>query len=365
MEERLGFWMSFWVKNGKWYGLINRPFFCSQFPSWGFEPDTCALKWPTNMSTQSGPAIESLTGGASCRWSVMVPTYRPQARYLEKTILSVLRQNKSAEEMQIEVVDDCTPDANVKELVKCIAGDRVAFSRTPANLGLAGCWNKCIERSTGEWVHILHQDDYVLPGFYDRLATAARLNPDVCLLAARSFFVDEEDVIIGVTPWKKELSQVIQRANEFYYTTPIQCAGVVVKRTFYETHGGYLAQLKYLLDCEMWVRAICACGGLVTPDVLSCYRVYGDGETNRLARNGELLHDYERLNALFARRFKDFDRNKALDRVCSIAWTQAAQFAKQGDRSAADANMQFWKTHAPIRHKLRKYIMEFGRTLQK
>jgi glycosyltransferase involved in cell wall biosynthesis len=91
----------------------------------------------------------------------MVPAYNPRRDYLEETLRNVLSQDPGPEKMQLEVVDDCSPDVDVEMLVKAIAGERVAFSKTLGNLGLAGCWNACIERSVGEWVHILHQDDMV------------------------------------------------------------------------------------------------------------------------------------------------------------------------------------------------------------
>ncbi len=99
----------------------------------------------------------------------MIPAYNPSADYLEQVLKSILQQDPGAERMQIEVVDDCSPSVDVKKMVESIAGERVAFSQTPKNSGLAGCWNTCIERARGEWVHILHQDDIVQPGFYAAL----------------------------------------------------------------------------------------------------------------------------------------------------------------------------------------------------
>lgn len=100
---------------------------------------------------------------------MMIPAYNPSADYLEQVLKSILQQDPGAERMQIEVVDDCSPSVDVKKMVESIAGERVAFSQTPKNSGLAGCWNTCIERARGEWVHILHQDDIVQPGFYAAL----------------------------------------------------------------------------------------------------------------------------------------------------------------------------------------------------
>src|SRR4051794_29434054 len=99
-------------------------------------------------------------------WSVMIPAYNPRADHLEQALRSVLIQDPGPERMQIEVVDDCSPEVDVAALVKRIAGEQVAFSRNDRNLGLARGWNSCVSRSRGDWVHILHQDDYVLPGFY-------------------------------------------------------------------------------------------------------------------------------------------------------------------------------------------------------
>jgi glycosyltransferase involved in cell wall biosynthesis len=115
------------------------------------------------------------------RWSVMIPTYDSPSAYLEQTLRSVLDQDPGLAHMQIEVVDDCSQNVNVAELVERCASDRVGFSRTSENLGLAGCWNSIIERSRGFWIHILHQDDYLLPGFYRRLASAAEEHPEVSL----------------------------------------------------------------------------------------------------------------------------------------------------------------------------------------
>ena len=87
----------------------------------------------------------------------MIPTYNLRPEHLEQALRSVLIQDPGPDRMQIEVVDDCSPDVDVAALVKNIAGERIVFSRNSKNLGLAGNWNGCVDRSNGVWVHILHQ----------------------------------------------------------------------------------------------------------------------------------------------------------------------------------------------------------------
>jgi glycosyltransferase involved in cell wall biosynthesis len=294
-------------------------------------------------------------------WSVMIPAFRPKEKDLRQTLESVLHQDAGAEKMQIEVVDDKSPDTDVEAMVKSIAGNRVAFWRNSENLGLAGCWNACIQRSRGHWVHILHQDDYLLPGFYERLETAAQLHPSLGLLATRSFYVDEESIITNVTPRLPRLENGGFAVDDFFYNTPLQCPAVAVKRSFYEEHGGFRSDLSFTLDVEMWTRVLSRSGGLVTPEVLACYRESAANETRRLFRTGESVCDMERLNRLYAGRFEGFNYKKGRNRVCHIALILADRFTKAGDVQAANANLNYWRRNAPPLLRLRRFAAESAR----
>jgi glycosyltransferase involved in cell wall biosynthesis len=294
-----------------------------------------------------------------------MPAYRPDAAYLHQALESVLQQAPGPAQMQIEVVDDCSPGMDVVALVKSIAGERVTVSQTPKNLGLAGCWNTCIERARGQWVHILHQDDFVLPGFYKTLATAAEHHPEVSLLATRSFFVDAEGVIQGVTPRLRNLENGGCMVDDFFYITPIQCPGVVVKRAFYEARGGFRSDLTFALDCEMWARVIGSAGGLISSEIQSCYRASDINVTGRLYRTADGLRDIERLNQLFAERYPGFDRKKATLKVCNLAMSLADRFSMKGDAEAANANMDYWKMNAPLSLRLRRFAGKIVRSVFK
>jgi glycosyltransferase involved in cell wall biosynthesis len=281
-------------------------------------------------------------------WSVMIPTYCPKEGYLRKAIESVLSQDPGLEKAQIQVVDDCSPGVDVQSMVKSIAGDRVEFFRNPKNLGLAGCWNACIDRARGQWVHILHQDDFVLPGFYRELEKAAQENPGVVFLASRSLYVDENELILGATSRLPKMEKASRAVDDFFYSVPVQCPGVVVRRQFYETYGRFRTDLKFTLDCEMWTRAIAEGGGAVTRHVLSCYRISGDNESARLAKTGQALGDFERLHELFSKRYPGFSRAKARRKLCEFALNQAAQFEAKGQIEAAEASKAYWKKNATL-----------------
>jgi glycosyltransferase involved in cell wall biosynthesis len=165
----------------------------------------------------------------------MIPTFNPRKDLLGKTLCSVLGQNLDTDEMEIVVVDDCSTAVDVEATVRPLAGHRVICMKTPQNLGLAGCWNASIEQARGQWVHILHQDDYILPGFYERFGQVAQSHPEVGLIATRSFFVNDEGVIDRVTRRSPLWRRVVDRSTIFCRTCPSSvpgslCAGLVMKR---------------------------------------------------------------------------------------------------------------------------------------
>ena len=225
-----------------------------------------------------------------CRlfWSVMIPMYNPRADYLEETLRSVLQQDPGAEQMQIEVVDDCSTGMDVAALVKAIAGQRFQFSRTPRNLGLAGCWNACIERSRGQWVHILHQDDWVLPGFYSRFEALIKTVQGIGAAFARYLRADADGHWISIVPLVRRNTGEFRDFDIWTATwVPTQCAAVVVKRSTYEKLGGYRNDIPYVLDWEMWCRIAASgrWGYVANPGAI--YREHDQSETTRLRKSGE------------------------------------------------------------------------------
>jgi glycosyltransferase involved in cell wall biosynthesis len=289
-------------------------------------------------------AVEAI--GQRPFWSVMIPTFNPRVDYLTQTLDSVLAQDPGHERMQIEVVDDCSTKVDVAPMVSSIAKDRVSFSRTPTNLGLAGCWNTCIQRSRGLWVHILHQDDYVGAGFYGRLQAIAESHTKVGLIASRSIIVDKDGAVGDASRRILSLENGGNAVEDFFYETPIPFAGVTVHRQCYEECGGFRPDLTFTLDCEMWARAIARVGGLVTSDVLAFYRYHHESETIHLWKTGEALADIARLNSLFSDRYANFDAKLARRRLLKEARAGEAWLRELGDEEGARTCRNFWKQAA-------------------
>lgn len=316
---------------------------------------------PAHPAADGFAAIEPVSGSAARpRWSVMIPTFNC-AQYLRRTLESVLAQDPGPERMQIEVVDDCSTLDDPRAVVEEVGRGRVAFHRHEANSGSATHnFNHCLRRSRGGLVHILHGDDWVLPGFYDEIGRLADRYPDAALLAARSVFVDEDGHWKDLTRLLPKLDEVTRDASDFLLRTELQCAGVVVRREFYERHGGFRTDLVHAADHEMWHRAIHRGGGVVSPLVLGVYRVFAGNDTGRLMRSAENLRDRLRLARIFERENPTFPMDKARAILIRDARRQWWRFRKNGDAGAAAANARFLAEFGGLRERWRIFWKTAG-----
>ena len=228
-------------------------------------------------------------------WSVMIPTFNPDEAYLEQTLRSILNQDPGPDQMQIIVVDDCSPKGAPVELIRRVAGDRITLISESKNLGLAGIWNRCIDLACGEWVHILHQDDLILPGFYERLKLGAQSNPEIGAAFCRQAFMDEDGHWFHITQLERRQRGVLENWMErIAIRQRIETASIVVRRSVYEKLGGFTDNLCYALDWEMWRRIASRYQVWYEPQILACYRLHSKSTTMRLGKEGKRIEDVVR-----------------------------------------------------------------------
>lgn len=289
------------------------------------------------------PAIETVAGGAvRPLWSVMIPTFNC-ASFLRLTLESVLREGLPPDEMQIEVIDDVSTKDDPEAVVRELGGGRVTFHRKPRNEGIARNFNTCIARSCGQLVHILHGDDLVLPGFYAQVAQAARQYPNSAAVFTRCRVVDELGTFDSVSSRMRAWEAPTRVAGDLVYGNPIRTPGVVIRRSFYERHGGFRTDLSHVADWEMWARVAREGGVVALNAVLADYRQFGGNDTSRLARTAGDLRERLRLALLFAEAFREFDFDRCVRDLGRQARRRMQRFDGLGDTEAARANREFYE----------------------
>jgi len=274
----------------------------------------------------------------------MIPTYNC-AKYLRKTLESILDQDPGEKLMEIIVVDDCSTKDDPQQIVEKFGRGRVIFSQNETNTGCCTLnFNVCLRKSTGQWIHVLHGDDYVLPGFYRKIMDMMEQYPHAALLATRCVFVDERDCWLRLGPIIDGVDSLLRDSSAFHYNTPLQFAGLVVRRSFYEATGGFREDLIHTADLEMWERAVSEGGGVVSPEVRAAYRLFEQNDTGQLMRMAGNIKDRLRLTEIFASRIPGFDRSAAYKNLINLARSQHAKFLSRGDGEAVKANEEILKS---------------------
>lgn len=264
-------------------------------------------------------------------FSVMLPTFEP-TDMLRLSLESVLRQAPSAAEMQIAVVDDGSQAAHVERLVRQVAGQhRVEVHADGIHRGMAANWNRAIALARGRLIHLLHQDDLVLPGFYSRMQRAFLRAPQIGMAFCRSCIVDARGRPLKYTSrqrwWPGILGNWLPRIG---VRQRIQTPAAVVARVTYESLGGYRTDLCQTLDWEMWVRIAAHRQVWYDPKPLAVYRRHASSESARLLADGMVWGDIAHAIQVNAEAFPRVHKESLVSR--SARW-----YAGSALRAAVDA----------------------------
>lgn len=244
-------------------------------------------------------------------WSVMIPTYNCTG-YLKEALLSVLAQDPGSAVMQIEVVDDASTDEDVAAMVASVGGGRVLYFRQPVNVGSLRNFETCINRAQGRIVHLLHGNDRIVPGFYEKLTHLFEQYPEAGAAFTHYTFIDEHGQRQHSAPPVAEVAGILPnwllRIAEYQR---LQYVSIAVRREVYEKLGGFYGT-SYGEDWEMWVRIAAHYPVAYTPEVLAEYRGHTHSISWEKAHSGEIIPDLMHVMARIQKHVPKSHRHRIL-----------------------------------------------------
>lgn len=305
--------------------------------------------WRGGRPHPSVPVIARRAAGSSPRatptWSVMVTVY-DRLHSVERALRSVLAQARP--DMQIAVVADHhgpETSAQLSDLLDSIPGvsDRVELHQLPIRVGHPQVFNECIDRARCDWVHILHDDDWLHPGFYDALQEGIEQAPDIGAAFVRHELPSAPDRTW--TSWlEQESAGVIDDWLDRIATEcRVQFSAMTVRRSTYEELGGFRTEIGSAFDWEMWQRIAARHPVWFDPSPLAVVYRDGTAETNRLSSDGGQIADL--LSAIeHARRYLPLERvdlltRRARERCALHGLDLAAAQLRAGLPAAANRNI--------------------------
>jgi|GEM_PF-543410 len=236
------------------------------------------------------PAIPVVAESKRPFWSVVIPVVnRPE--FFPECLACVLSQWTGTEDMEIIVLDNGSSPPQ-SEIPDRLGRGIIRYCRLPETIPLQENWNTAISLCRGQWIHLLHNDDYVLPEFYARLKASLETCPDsvgAAFTAHHSItedrqFLHEQDHGLGnyrgiVRGWIEEIGYVNS-------TSP---PSMLIKRTAYEKLGGYRSDILFTCDWELYKRNASFYDWWYEPGILAHYRRQSNSVTvaeNLTGRSG-------------------------------------------------------------------------------
>lgn len=246
---------------------------------------------------------------------MMIPVYNC-ASYLPDALQSVLQQAPGPDLMQIEVVDDCSTDADVENMVNQITGGRVLYYRQPQNVGSVRNFETCLNRAAGQLVHLLHGDDKVKPGFYSKMLSLFERFPQAGAAFCNFAFIDHENNFLHQNLQEAGTEGILENFLDIMAERcSTQYASTVVKREVYEKLGGFFGRF-YGEDWEMWARIARNYPVAYTPQLLAEYRIHHSNISSLRFRNGDNFADIrgvlDQINTYFPQDKRSLMKRKGL-----------------------------------------------------
>jgi hypothetical protein len=257
----------------------------------------------TKDALAASPArpLEPVGNGPRPFWSVIVPVFE-RTIYIRQCLDSILDQDPGPHDMEILVIDDASP-TDLRPLVESLGRGRATYLRNTANLGLYPSTNAAIRRTRGQWLHILHDDDWVMPGFYATMRRGIEAAAD-SVGVAFSMYVNQHEAD-GSTwsppPFRAEPGLMLRDFLVRLATAnPLNLPAVIFRREAFERVGLFREDLPFTADWEWYVRSALQLRWHHQPEPLARFRLHGANQTHQLAASGRSARDVRRTLELFA-----------------------------------------------------------------
>lgn len=218
--------------------------------------------------------------------SFIVPVYN-HSKYLDKCIDSLKFSDRDAE-YEIIVVDDCSPDEGVSNVLRNRAEDpRLSIFRSVKNVGISRTQNAAAQMAKGSYLAFVDCDDFLAPNAWAVMSSALRGNPSVDYV-----FTDRTDVDEGGQPIR------VARYGGYDWIRPsgdiardlvfgmIASHLKVIRRSRYLEAGGCDPLLSGIQDWDLALRLARKASFAYVPETVYNHRIHSESVTRsaRLAQ---------------------------------------------------------------------------------
>jgi hypothetical protein len=181
--------------------------------------------------------------------SVILPTYNTDPDVLSATISSV--QAQLYENWQLCIVDDASPNPQVREIIKAAAAkdSRICFAMRPVNGGISATSNEAVKLATSEFIGLLDHDDLLNETALYEVAVQLNATPDADII-----FSDCDQ--FHPSGWRRNPYFKGGWNQQLFYGHNLICHFEVYRRSLLLQAGGFRSEFDGSQDYDLALRIV-------------------------------------------------------------------------------------------------------------
>ncbi len=227
--------------------------------------------------------------------SICIPAYK-QISYVKRLLESIIIQKYLDYEV---IITDDSPNNSIETLLTDYANLKIFYKNNKKSLGSPGNWNESIKYATGDFIKIMHHDDwftneYSLSNFVKMLVN----NPKSDFAFSGSLNISAtKQWIHSITP--KKADEIKRNPSNLFLGNFIGAPSATIYR---RNNLEFDSNLKWLVDLEFYIRLLLINNNFiysVQPLVsigISQTQVTNECLNNSKLKNYEYTYVYEKLN---------------------------------------------------------------------
>ncbi len=211
--------------------------------------------------------------------SICIPTYK-QATLLKKVLGSIAEQTFTDYEL---IISDDTPYNSIEAVLNEFNfGTQLNYIRHTPSLGSPANWNYALKQAKGEYIKIMHHDDYFTnPDSLDQFVTLLDSNPQ----ASFGFSATKIDLLqLNIIRYHycsfKQYNHIKNNPEDLFFSNVIGAPSATIIRN--NLNILFDEQLKWLVDVDWYMRIIKQNNNLVySSNPLICTIHGAEGQTTQ------------------------------------------------------------------------------------
>ncbi len=182
--------------------------------------------------------------------SICIPTYQ-QPELFEKALISIFEQTYS--NFEIIVTDDSIDDSIKKVVDKYNNDKRLKYYRNSVKKGAPENWNEAMRLANGEYIKILHHDDWLLNKDSLKIFVETALNnTDYDFIFSSCINHDDKGIIKNIRrPTKLQLNRIKSNPEVLFLSNKI---GPPSATFFKNKNIMFDCKLKWLVDVDFYIK---------------------------------------------------------------------------------------------------------------